>query len=157
MLSFFKCASIYVNVCRVRKTCFCDIFSVSTLLSILKRASPPSSSPSEKLLSLSLNSSLWDESGNGRPGVSSWIGEGWFLDNLPSIQGLRPEFKHLAHGRKSLHLAFLTLQGKQAASALDLVAIRRALARSMSSAFIFFLSNRHRKQPKTNSTKSYNN
>ena len=71
----------------------------------------------------------------GRLGVSSWIRE-LFLSNLPSIQSLGPEFKHLAHGRKSLHLAFLTLQGKQAASALDLVAIRRALARSMSSAFI---------------------
>ncbi len=40
-----------------------------------------------------------------------------------------PDFLHRAHGRKSLHLALLALQGRHAAAALERWAIRRALSR----------------------------
>ncbi len=44
-----------------------------------------------------------------------------------------PAFLHLAHGRKSLHLALLSLHGTHAAAALDRWAIRRALRSSAAS------------------------
>ena len=59
--------------------------------------------------------------------------EKWLVEKRRSVQIISvPAFLHLAHGRKSLHLALLSLHGTHAAAALERWAIRRALWSSAS-------------------------